>query len=117
MAIKDIYRQAINSLTNEKAQNVEQIKQVVMREKVLPHNEEVDKKLAEALKELKEKLDQNVLTLQNQFNAERQRFVDMADTEKKGFAEKTINAECELVRIEYETAISHIREKLQEDEA
>ena len=117
MAIKDIYRQAINSLTNEKAQKVEQINEVVMREKVLPHNEEVDKKLAEAIKELKEKLDQNVLTLQNEFNAERQRFVDMADTEKKSFAEKTINAECELVRIEYETAISHIREKLQEDEA
>lgn len=117
MAIKDIYKQAIASLSNEKAQKVEQMKQVAMREKIAPHNEEVDKKLAEAIKELTEKHNQTVLNLQSQFNAEKQRFIELADTEKKGFAEKTINAECELVRIEYETAIAHIREKLQEDEA
>jgi hypothetical protein len=117
MAIKDIYKQAITALSNEKAQAVEQIKQKATQEIIVPHNSEVDKKLAEAIRELEEKHNKQVIALQNGFNAERQNFIDLATAEKKDFAEKTINAECELVRIEYDTAISHIREKMQEDEA
>ena len=116
MAIKDIYTNAIAQLTNEKAQKVEQIKQRVLQEKVAPYNAEVDKELAEAIKELTDKHNQSVLNLQTKFNEEKQRFIDLASVNKKDFAEKTINAECELVRIEYETHISHLREKLQENE-
>lgn len=116
MAINDIYKQAINALSNEKAQKVEQKKQVAMQEKIAPHNAEVDKKLADAIKELTEKHNAEVLNLESKFNSEKQQFINLATEEKRDFAEKTINAECELVRIEYDTAISHLREKIQENE-
>ena len=116
MAIKDIYTQAINSLANEKAHAVDQIKQKVTAENIVPHNAEVDKKLNDAVRELTEKHNQNVQHLQATFNAEKQHLVDIATAEKKDYAEATINAECELVRIEYDSAISHIREKIQENE-
>ena len=115
--INDIYKQAISALTAEKAQAEEKIRQKVMQEIIIPHNTEVDKKLAEATRELTEKHNNKILSIQNEFNAEKQRFVDLANAEKKDFAEKTINAECQLVRIEYEQAIDHIRVKLQENEA
>ena len=116
MAIKDIYTNAITQLANEKAQKVEQIKQKVLQEKIAPYNAQVDKELAEAIKELTEKHNQKVIHLQSTFNAEKQRYIDLATADKKDYAEKTINAECELVRIEYEAHISHLREKLQENE-
>lgn len=117
MAIIDIYKQTINALANEEKQKLEQIKEKATREKIIPHNAEVDKKLADAIKELTDKHNERVIALQAALNEERQKFVELANAEKRDFAEKTINAECELVRIEYDTAIAHIREKLQENEA
>jgi hypothetical protein len=117
MAIKEIYAQAITALANEKAQEVEKIKQKVTQEKIVPHNLEVDKKLADAIKELTEKHNKSILNLQTAFNEEKQKFIEMATAEKKDFAEATINAECECVRCEYDNAINYVRTKIQDNEA
>lgn len=106
--VKKHYEYAIAQIQSEKDKAIAQAREIATREKVIPHNNEVNSSRDKAIAELNVKLNEDITALQQKFASERQRLIEMGEKNKTEFAESVISAEVAIVCVPYDQAINDL---------
>lgn len=101
--------QAIKGLETERDQQIASIKAIVMQEKIVPKNAEIDALRDKALQEKSNKLNADIQALQETFATDRQAIIEAAEKEKESKANAVISAETASVAYEYNTKIAELK--------
>lgn len=112
MSIKSIYEQAIRSLEAEKQSVANAKKEQVMREKILPFNQELDRAREQAIAEKQQELNASILAQQERFAKEKQDIIEAGEKKKSENANTIITTETYAVTVEYDKAIAQLNEKI-----
>lgn len=107
--VRQHYENAIKNIQAEKERAIAQAKDRVTREKILPHNAEVNQDRDKALAELSSQLNADIAKLQEKFNIEKQALIDVGEKNKTDFANAAIETEVALVSMACDQAISDLQ--------
>lgn len=112
MSIKAHLEQAIRSLEAEKNTVTNAVKDRVMREKVVPYNQEIDKARDSAIAEKQQLLNATITAQQERFAKEKQEMYDAGEKKKTENANAVITSETYSATVEYDKAISKLKEQI-----
>lgn len=107
--VKQHIENAIKQIQAEKERAIVQAKERVTREKVVPHNAEVNQSRDNAISALTQKLNEDIAKLQEAFANERQSLIDIGEKNKAEFANSVIEAEVALVTVNCDQAIADLQ--------
>ncbi len=113
--IKQILERAIADIEAQKAREVSAIKERVMREKIVPYNNEINQSRDKAISELNTQLNSNIAELQKKFSDSKQSLIDAGEKKKTDFAEVTIATETAIVAESYDKSISKLRDMINQE--
>ena len=94
---------AIKNIENEKARIIQTVKDKVQREKIIPHNSEVDQLKAKALTEL-----------QKQYEEDRNSIITKSEENKMAYASREIEAETAVAVAEVDKTIADLKALIKE---
>lgn len=114
--IKNFLMQAKTSIENEKQNAINTAKDKITREQIVPHNQEIDKARDAAIAELTTAYNAKVKALQDELTANKQTLIEKGETEKKNFANTSIEVETLKVSQQYDAAIEKLTEQIEEIE-
>lgn len=104
MEFKKYLENAIAQIEQERQRQLQVVREKVMREQVVPHNQEIDKARQDAEIKLTDKYNDAVGDLQAQFQLDKKALYEAGEKKKSDFMEATlasasyqINAECDKV--------------------
>ena len=112
MSIKQHFETALKSIQVERERAVAVAREKVTREKIIPHNQEVDKSMNEAIAEITRLRDAAIAKVEEKFAADRQALVDEGARQKNDFADKAIREEIAYIDAQYDGAIKNIIEQI-----
>ena len=114
MAIKAHLEQTIKALEAERDREVSLVKDRVMREKIVPFNQDIDVAREKAIAELQSTLNGKIVALQESFAKDRQALVDAGEKKKQDNASMVLATETSVVTIAYDKAICKLKEQIAE---
>lgn len=114
MEIKQIVSQAIAQVESEKQRQISLSKEKVIREKIVPFNNEIDRARDKAINELATKLTQDIEALRVKFEQEKKNLIDMGEQKKADFQRTAVEAEIATVNAQSTIAKSKLEKILQE---
>lgn len=112
MSIKQHLENALRSIETDKDRAIATAKEKCTREKIIPHNADVDRSLNEATNALTAKLNQDIAKLQETFNAEKQAMIEASNKKKTEYASQIIATETSIVAMEYDKAVAELRKQI-----
>lgn len=110
--IKNFLMQAKTSIENEKQNAINTAKDKVTREQIIPHNQEIDKARDAAIAELTTAYNAKVKALQDELTANKQTLIEKGETEKKNFANTSIEVATIEVSKKYDDNIALLTEQI-----
>ena len=113
MSIKQHFEAALAAIQGERERAVAVARDRITREKITPHNQEVDKSMNEAIVEITKQRDVAIANVQAKFNEDRQSLIDEGARQKNTFAERAIAAEIAVIDAQYDEAIRVTLEQIQ----
>lgn len=114
MSIKQHFQSALQNIIAEKDRAISIEKDRVNREQIAPKNAEIEQAKTEAINALTSKLNQDISSLQQQFNAEKTRYIEASEKKKTEFAEQAIATATAIVTVEYDKAIAYLEKQISE---
>lgn len=111
--IRTYIEQAIRNIEAERDQQIANIKVAIMQEKVAPKNAEIDMLRDRALQAKQDKLNADILALQEKFATERQEIIDAAEKQKDDNANTLISAETASIAYEYNAKLAELRKLIE----
>jgi metal-dependent hydrolase (beta-lactamase superfamily II) len=112
MSIKSNYEQIIKNLEAEREREVASIKDKVMREKIVPFNQEMDIARDKAVAEKQQELNNDVAAMQEKFTKEKQEIFAAAEKKKADNAASVLATETYVVTGKYDKEISNLKERV-----
>lgn len=112
--IKVYLEQAIKSILADKEKKISEIKDRVMREKIVPFNSEVDKYRAKALSEIDMECNSKISEIKQEYEKRKQELVTLGENKKKENYETLLASEISVVSIEYDEAVSKLNAQISE---
>lgn len=112
MSIKTIYEQTIRSLEAEKMTIMNATKERVMREKIIPFNQEIDSARDKAIAEKQQALNATIVAQQEQFAKDKKEIIEAGEKKKEENATAVITSETYSATVEYDKSIAELKEKL-----
>jgi hypothetical protein len=106
--VRKHYEYAIAQIQSEKDKAIAQARETATREKVIPHNNEVNASRDKAIAELNAKLNEDIAALQQKFASERQSLIEMGEKNKTDYANSVIASEVAMVTVTYDQAINDL---------
>lgn len=114
MEIKQIVVQAIAQIENEKQRQISLSKEKVIREKILPFNNEVDTARDKAIRELETKLNNDKAVLQAKFEEDKKKLIDGGEKKKAEFQRTAVETEIATINAQTTIAKSKLEKILEE---
>lgn len=114
MSIKAHLQTAKQALEAEKQREFAVAKEKATREKIVPYNQEIDKKREEAIAVLQKQHNANIVAEQERFANEKQALIDAGEKKKADNASLVIATETSVVTIKYDKAIAKINAQIEE---
>lgn len=114
MSIKAHLEQAVKNLEAEKERVALAKKEEVTRDKIVPFNQEMDIARDKAISEKQSALNATIVAHQEQFAKEKKEIYDAAEKKKADNANTVIATETYTVTVEYDKAISKLKQQIQE---
>ena len=114
--IKTALEQAIKSIEAEKSQKLNEVKEKITREKILPFNAEIDTARSKALAELDTELNQRVTEIRKEYDEKKQELVRLGEEKKRQNAETLLTSEMAVVSVRYDNAVSKLKQHIEETE-
>ncbi len=112
MSIKAHLEQAVRSLEAEKQTVANATKEKVMREKIIPYNQEIDRARDSAIAEKQQALAATIAAHQETFAQEKKEMFAAAEKKKSENADAVLTAETYAVTVEYDKAIAKINDQI-----
>lgn len=107
--IVDIYKECLVKLQNEKQVKIKDIADKAMREKVVPHNQDIDLKKANAIKERTEKYNKDVAELKAKLDSDIAQINTDVERDKASYRETTIATDTAIESAKYDTEIQKVQ--------
>ena len=114
MSIKLHLEQAIKSLEAEKEREANIVKDKVMKEKIIPFNQEIDIAREKAIAELQSSLNSTILAHQEKFAKDKQIMIEAGEKKKQENAAMVLATETSVVTIKYDKAIAKLKEQIED---
>lgn len=111
--IKDYIEQAIHLIEAEREQKVEEIKNSIMQDKIMPHNYAIDVSRDNALQELAVKHDKEIADINAKYEQERQAIIVASEKNKADNANTILAKETQNILVEYNSVISELRKQIE----
>ena len=112
MSVETHLEQAIRNLEAENATVADATKDRVMREKIIPYNQEIDEARDNAVAERQATLNATIAAQQESFEKEKQQMFEAAEKKKSDNMNAVIASETYAVTVEYDKAISKLKEQI-----
>ena len=114
MSILSNLEQTVKNLEAEMEREVAIVKDVVLKEKIVPYNQEADKGRDLAIAELQTTLNEGISALQAKFLKEKQAIIEENEKRKENNANAVLAAETYEVTGKYGKAIAKLKEQIAE---
>ena len=112
MSIKAHLETAVKALEAEREREVAIVKERVTREKILPFNQEMDLARDKAIAEKQQELTKSITAYQEKFAKEREEIIAAGEKKKAENANAVITTEAYTVTVNYDKAISQLKEQI-----
>lgn len=112
--IKAYIEQAIKNIELDKDKAIAPAKDRLVREKIAPHNAEVDRLRTKALLELDGEMNLELSEIRKKYEAKKQELIVLGETDKKAFAENVFANELAPLTAEYDSAIAKLTSQIAE---
>lgn len=112
--IKPYLEEVVKKIEAERERQIEIVKERVTREKIIPFNQEIDKAREKAIAELQESLNAAIVAHQERFAKEKNSLIEAGERKKSENANTVITTEVGIVTIEYDRAITKLKEQIEE---
>ena len=112
--IKSILENAINSLEARKSAEVEAKKREVIQTQVTPYNVEIDKALQNALVELTQKANAQIVAIQEKLQKDKEELAVMSVNKKKANEETVVATETSAICLKFDKEINKLKKQLEE---
>lgn len=109
--IKTHFETAINGLKTEREKNIAIKREQIMREKILPYNTEIDASRDAAIKELTQKLSEDIAARQQQYATDKQAIITAAEQNKTNNQTAVLNTELAIYTQDYDIAIAELEKQ------
>lgn len=114
MDIKSILQSTIAQIKASEEREVQTVKDRVMREKIIPYNQELDQARQKAEQELLQQHNARVQASQEQFAKEKELLLQAGEKKKTNFANATLATETYEITSKAEKAISKLTAQIEE---
>lgn len=114
MSVKAHLEQTIKALEQEREREVANIKDKVMREKIVPFNQEMDSARDKAIAEKQQALNATILACKDNFEKEKKEIIEAGEKKKEKNANAVITTEAYAVTVTYDKAIAKLKEQIAE---
>lgn len=114
MEIRQIISQTIAQIEAQKQREISLSKEKVIRDKIVPFNNEIDRARDKAINELETKLNQDIEALKVKFAQDKKNLIDMGEQKKADFQRTSVEAEIATVNAQSTIAKSKLEKILQE---
>lgn len=116
MTIKEHLQQAKAHIEADKQTAINQEKDRVTREQIIPHNQQMDKARDEAIAEITTECNAKIKALQETLAEDKQSLIQRGEDEKRNFAAACIEAATVNVSAKYDAAIGKLTEQIENTE-
>lgn len=114
MSIKQHFQAALQNISAEKERAIAMEREKVMREQVTPKNAEIEHSKNDAINALTTKLNQDIASLQQAFNDEKNRYIEASEKKKSEFMSQAIATATAVITLEYDKAIATLEKQISE---
>jgi hypothetical protein len=112
MSIKQHFETALKSIQVERERAIAVAREKVTREKIIPHNQEVDKSMNDAIAEITRARDAAIAKVEEKYSLDREALLAEGARQKNDFAEKAIREEIAYIDSQYDDAIKFTIEQI-----
>lgn len=112
--IKAYLEQAIKSIEADRERAVSDVRERIMREKIIPYNTDIDTSRARALAEIDNELNTRISALKQEYEVKKQELIRLGEEEKKTNAEAVLASELAVVTVEYDAHIAKLTAQISE---
>lgn len=112
-SIKQILESAIARLEQQKSSDLQNMRQRVMQEKILPFNADIDKAYQTAVQKLSDELNKKIVELQNQFTKDKESLLQAGNKKKAENQETVISAETSAIMYIYDASIADLKKQIE----
>ena len=110
--IKAHLENAKRMIENEKQSEINKQIDIVNREKIAPHNSEVNTLRDNAIVELSNKLNQQIAELQDRFVKDKQLLIEKAEKNKNDFADAEIAIATSSIELKYKDNLDKLQKQI-----
>lgn len=114
--IKAYFEELIKKLEAEREKEVAPIKDRILREKVFPHNTEIDASRAKALSEIDAEYNVKIAELKKECEEKKQLLIKLGEEDKKANMESALATELAPFTVKYDKEIAKLQAQLAEIE-
>lgn len=114
MSVKPYLEQALAAIKKEKEYAINEAKEKINREKIVPYNQDMDCARDEAIAKKQSVLNEEIAVLQNKFAQEKQEIIEAAEKKKTDNANAVIATETYAVTVYYDKVISALEKQITE---
>lgn len=112
--LKDILENAIRTIENERAGELQRVQQVAVQEKVYPFNESIDQSFQKAVDELTEKASEQIASIRQNLENDKKALLEAGNNKKQEFYEKTIKDATSEVAYKYDLVLAKLKKHIEE---
>ena len=112
--IVDIYKDCLTRLQNEKLAQINIVTEQSIREKVVPHNQDIELKKANAIKEKTEQYNKAIAELKLKLDSDIKKINSDVETDKANFRETTIATDTAITSAYYDTQIQKVQSLIEQ---
>lgn len=112
--IKAFLQQAVRNIEAERDQKIAGLKDIVLREKIVPYNTEIDTYRTQAIAEIDKEFNIKLSELRKEFEEKKRQIIALAEEKKKTNMEEVYASELAVVTIEYEAHIAKLNSQISE---
>lgn len=112
MPIKQYLEQTIKNLEAEREREIQEIRERVTKEEILPYNKEMDAARDKAIAELQANLNKDIQQKQATFEQQKKEIIDANERKKMTNAQSVISERTYAVTVKYNKAISKLNDQI-----
>lgn len=116
MNLIQLYKNSIAQIENDRNREMELVRQRVTQEQIIPFSRDIDNSHREAVAELQNKLNDQIIKLQKEFEEEKKYLAEAAAKKKEAFAENTISTACYEINKKADGAIAVFTKLIEQEE-
>lgn len=112
--IKTYFEELVRKLEAEKERKINEVKDRVMREKIVPYNADIDNSRAKALTEIDNELNAKIAEIKTVYETKKQELVKLAEENKKANADTVLASELARVTVDLDAHIAKLNAQIAE---